>query len=86
MAMSTYWRRGKARILRKNGHTLKAEWSMVSLRTIAMGRYFRSRDSSPSRVVSILVRALESPSSVRVLIYDRSGTMILQKDFEVSDG
>jgi len=28
----------------------------------------------------------ESPSSIRVLIYDQSGVIILQKDFEVSDG
>ena len=31
-----------------------------------------------------LGQSLESPSSVRVLIYDQSGAIILQKDFEVS--
>ena len=31
-----------------------------------------------------LGRSLESPSSVRVLIYDQSGAIILQKDFEVT--
>jgi len=31
-----------------------------------------------------LGRSLESPSSVRVLVYDQSGAIILQKDFEVS--
>jgi hypothetical protein len=31
-----------------------------------------------------LGQSLESPSSVRVLIYDQSGAILLQKDFEVS--
>jgi len=31
-----------------------------------------------------LGKSLESPSAVRVLIYDQSGAIILQKDFEVS--
>ncbi len=50
------------------------------------GQVFSIQRFKPIQGRFNLGQGSESPSSVRVLIYDRSGTMILQKDFEVSDG
>jgi len=69
---------------RKNGHTLREKWSTVFLRTTEMGWCLRSSRFKPIQGRFNLGRSLESPSSVRVLIYDQSGAIIMQKDFEVT--
>jgi hypothetical protein len=48
------------------------------------GQVFTIQRFKPIQGRFNLGQSLESPSSVRVLIYDQSGAIILQKDFEVS--
>jgi hypothetical protein len=48
------------------------------------GQVFTIQRFKPIQGRFNLGQILESPSSVRVLIYDQSGAIILQKDFEVS--
>jgi len=48
------------------------------------GQVFTIQKFKPIQGRFNLGQSLESPSSVRVLIYDQSGAIILQKDFEVS--
>jgi len=48
------------------------------------GQVFTIQRFKPVQGRFNLGQSLESPSSVRVLIYDQSGAIILQKDFEVS--
>ena len=50
----------------------------------ASGLLFTIHRFKPIQSRFNLGRSLESPSSVRVLVYDQSGAIILQKDFEVS--
>jgi uncharacterized coiled-coil protein SlyX len=50
----------------------------------ASGLLFTIQRFKPIQGRFNLGRSLESPSSVRVLVYDQSGAIILQKDFEVS--
>jgi uncharacterized coiled-coil protein SlyX len=48
------------------------------------GQVFTIQRFKPIQGRFNLGQSLESPSSVRVLIYDQAGAIILQKDFEVS--
>ena len=48
------------------------------------GQVFTIQRFKPIQGRFNLGQSLESPSSVRVLIYDQSGAIMLQKDFEVS--
>ena len=48
------------------------------------GQVFTIQKFKPIQGRFNLGQSLESPSSVRVLIYDQAGAIILQKDFEVS--
>jgi hypothetical protein len=48
------------------------------------GQVFTIQRFKPIQGRFNLGQSLESPSSIRVLIYDQSGAIILQKDFEVS--
>jgi hypothetical protein len=49
------------------------------------GQVFTIQRFKPIQGRFNLGQSLETPSSVRVLIYDPSGAIVLQKDFEVSD-
>jgi uncharacterized coiled-coil protein SlyX len=49
------------------------------------GQVFTIQRFKPIQGRFNLGQSLESPTSVRVLIYDQAGAIILQKDFEVSD-
>jgi uncharacterized coiled-coil protein SlyX len=49
------------------------------------GQVFTIQRFKPIQGRFNLGQSLESPSSVRVLVYDQSGAIILQKDFEVSN-
>jgi hypothetical protein len=48
------------------------------------GQVFTIQRFKPIQGRFNLGQSLESPSSVRVLIYDQSGAIMLQKDFEVT--
>jgi hypothetical protein len=67
------------------------EWAYPQGRTVngfpenyRNGQVFTIQRFKPIQGRFNLGQSLESPSSVRVLIYDPSGAILLQKDFEVS--